>query len=55
MEKASKAMRLWFLMFGTVLWVGIIIALFYDFFWLLYLAAAAMLLASITGILIKGV
>ena len=50
MEKASKAMRIWFLIFGTLLWVGIILAMVYNFFWILYFAGAAMILASITGI-----
>ena len=48
--KASKPMRVWFAFFGAVIWVGIYLTGFSNVHWLLYLPAAGMTFAAITGI-----
>jgi hypothetical protein len=48
--KATTAMRVWFAFFGAVIWIGIILTGFSNVHWLLYLPAAGMAFAAITGI-----
>ena len=48
--KATNAMRVWFAFFGAVIWIGIILTGFSNVHWLLYLPAAGMAFAAITGI-----
>jgi hypothetical protein len=48
--KATTPMRVWFAFFGAVIWIGIILTGFSNVHWLLYLPAAGMAFAAITGI-----
>lgn len=49
MNKASKQMRIWMFLFGLILWVGIWLTGFEVTHWLLYIPAAALVLAAIVG------
>ena len=48
--KASKSMRIWFAMVGTILWAGIYLTGFSKVSWVLYVPAAGFMFAAITGI-----
>ena len=50
MQKASKQMRIWFAIFGVLLWLGIYLTGFSNIHWLLYIPAAMMIFAAVTGI-----
>lgn len=49
-NRASKAMRLFFTTTGLVIWAGIYLTGFSTVHWLLYLPAAFMIFAAVTGI-----
>ncbi|MEP6844926.1 MAG: hypothetical protein ABI861_02955 [Panacibacter sp.] len=48
--KASKSMRIWFALVGTILWTGIYLTGFSNVNWLLYVPAAGFIFAAITGL-----
>lgn len=48
--KASTPTRVWFLFFAAVLWLGIYLTGFSYVHWLLYIPAAGMTFAGVTGI-----
>jgi hypothetical protein len=48
--KATTPMRAWFAFFGAVIWIGIILTGFSNVHWLLYIPAAGLAFAAITGI-----
>jgi hypothetical protein len=48
--KATTSMRVWFAFFGAVIWIGIILTGFSNVHWLLYIPAAGLIFAAITGI-----
>lgn len=48
--KSSTQMRAWFAFFGAIIWLGIILTGFSDVHWALYIPAAGMSFAAITGI-----
>ena len=48
--KASKTMRVWFAFFGALIWVGIILTGFSNVHWMLYIPAAGLTFAAVTGI-----
>jgi hypothetical protein len=43
-------MRIWFALFGILLWLGIYLTGFSVVHWILYLPAAGFIFAAITGI-----
>ncbi len=49
MGKASPAMRVWFILFGLLIWIGIALTGFSNVHWFLYIPAAAIVLAGIVG------
>ncbi len=48
--RASKSMRVWFALVGTILWIGIYLTGFSKVSWVLYLPAAGFVFAAVTGI-----
>ena len=48
--KASTAMRVWFLLFAIIIFVGIYLTGFSVVHWFLYLPVAGFVFAAITGI-----
>ena len=50
MQRASSEMRVWFALFGIIIWLGIYLTGFSNVHWLLYVPAAALIFAAITGI-----
>ena len=50
MQRASLEMRVWFALFGIILWLGIYLTGFSTVHWLLYVPAVALIFAAITGI-----
>jgi hypothetical protein len=50
MQRASSEMRVWFALFGTIIWLGIYLTGFSNVHWLLYVPAAGLTFAAITGI-----
>jgi hypothetical protein len=48
--KSSTPMRVWFAILAVVLWTGIYLSGFSNVHWLLYLPAAGMTFAAITGV-----
>ena len=50
MSKASKQMRIWFLFYGVIIWLGIYLSGFSNIHWLLYLPAVGIMFAAVTGI-----
>ncbi|OGU74847.1 MAG: hypothetical protein A2V93_05560 [Ignavibacteria bacterium RBG_16_34_14] len=48
--KASNSMRVWFGFFGALIWVGMYLTGFSNIHWLLYVPAAGMVFAAVTGI-----
>ncbi len=48
--KASIAMRVWFLVFAVIIFVGIYLTGFSNVHWFLYFPVIALVFASITGI-----
>ena len=50
MERASKEMKIWFALFGVIIWLGIFLTGFSNVHWLLYVPAAALIFAAVTGI-----
>ena len=47
--KSSMPMRIWFAFFGIVIFAGIYLTGFSNVHWLLYVPAAGMIFAAITG------
>ena len=47
--KASSAMRVWFLLFAIIIFVGIYLTGFSNVHWFLYLPVAGLVFAAITG------
>ena len=43
MERASKEMKIWFAVFGVIIWLGIYLTGFSDVHWLLYVPAVALI------------
>jgi hypothetical protein len=50
MQRASLQMKVWFALFGIIIWLGIYLTGFSNVHWLLYVPAAGFILAAITGI-----
>ena len=50
MERASKEMKIWFAVFGVIIWLGIFLTGFSNVHWLLYVPAVALIFAAVTGI-----
>ena len=50
MQKASKQMRIWFAVFGILIWLGIYLTGFSIIHWLLYIPAVMLIFAATTGI-----
>jgi hypothetical protein len=50
MQRASSEMKVWFALFGIIIWLGIYLTDFSNVHWLLYVPAVALLFAAITGI-----
>lgn len=50
MNKASKEMRVWFITFGVILWLGIYLTGFSVTHWLLYIPAIMLVVAGVLGI-----
>ena len=50
MERASKEMKIWFAVFGVIIWLGIFLTGFSYVHWLLYVPAVALIFAAVTGI-----
>jgi hypothetical protein len=50
MQRASTWMRIWFALFGIILWLGIYLTGFSVVHWILYLPAAGFVFAAVTGI-----
>ena len=50
LNRISSAMRFFFLLSGTVLWLGIWLTGFAQVHWLLYLPAIFFVFAAVTGI-----
>ncbi|MHA4809537.1 hypothetical protein ACX0G9_15600 [Flavitalea flava] len=48
--KASASMRLWFAIMGAILWAGIYFTGFSKVNWLVYLPAAGLVFAGISGV-----
>jgi hypothetical protein len=48
--KASKSMRIWFVLVGLILWAGIYLTGFSKVSWVLYIPAAGFALGAVTGI-----
>ncbi len=50
MQRASKEMKIWFALFGIIIWLGIYLTGFSNVNWLLYVPAVALIFAAVTGI-----
>ena len=50
MRRASSEMRVWFALFGILIWLGIYLTGFSNVHWLLYIPAIALIFAAVTGI-----
>jgi hypothetical protein len=50
MQRASLEMKVWFALFGAIIWLGIYLTGFANVHWLLFVPAAALIFAAITGI-----
>jgi len=50
MQRASKEMRIWFALFGIILWFGIYLTGFSVVHWILYVPSAGFIFAAVTGI-----
>jgi len=50
MIKAPKSMRAWFAFLGIILWTGICLTGFANVNWLIYIPAAALMVAAIIGV-----
>ena len=50
MQRASTEMKVWFALFGIIIWVGIYLTGFSSVHWLLYVPAVALIFAAVTGI-----
>ena len=48
--KASKGMRIWFVLFAVIILIGIYLTGFSNVHWFLYVPVAGFLFAAITGI-----
>jgi hypothetical protein len=48
--KAPLSMRIWFVFMGAILWLGIYLSGFSNVSWVLYVPAAAFVIAGVTGI-----
>jgi hypothetical protein len=48
--KASAAMRVWFIFFAVLIWLGIYLTGFSNIHWLLYIPPAGLTFAGLTGI-----
>ena len=47
--KALNSMRIWFVLMGTMLWIGIYLTGFANANWVLYVPASGLILAAILG------
>jgi hypothetical protein len=50
MNRASLEMKVWFALFGIIIWLGIYLTGFSNVHWLLYVPAVALIFAAVTGI-----
>jgi hypothetical protein len=50
MQRASLEMRVWFALFGIIIWLGIYLTGFANVHWLLFVPAAGLIFAAVTGI-----
>jgi len=50
MQRASLEMRVWFALFGILIWLGIYLTGFSSVHWLLYIPPAGLIFAAVTGI-----
>ncbi|MGB5850264.1 MAG: hypothetical protein WBH40_17375 [Ignavibacteriaceae bacterium] len=50
MQRASSEMRVWFALFGIIIWLGIYLTGFSNVHWLLYVPPAGLIFAAVTGI-----
>ena len=50
MQTASTQMRIWFVFFSILIWIGIYLTGFEIVHWFLYIPAAALIFAAVTGI-----
>ncbi len=50
MQRASLEMKVWFALFGIIIWLGIYLTGFSNVHWLLYIPAVALIFAAVTGI-----
>ncbi len=50
MQRASSEMKVWFALFGIIIWLSIYLTGFSNVHWLLYVLAVALLFAAITRI-----
>jgi hypothetical protein len=50
MQRASKEMRVWFIVFGILILLGIYLTGFSNVHWFLYIPPAGLIFAGITGI-----
>jgi hypothetical protein len=48
--KSSNAMRIWFLVFAVIIFIGIYLSGFSNVHWFLYLPVIGLVFASVTGI-----
>jgi hypothetical protein len=50
MQRASSEMKVWFALFGIIIWLGIYLTGFSNVHWLLYIPAVLIIFAAVTGI-----
>ncbi len=50
MQRLATPMRVWFILLGILLWLGIYLTGFSNVHWLLYVPAALFVLAGLIGI-----
>jgi hypothetical protein len=50
MQRASTQMRIWFVFFSILIWLGMYLTGFENIHWFLYVPSVALILAAITGI-----
>ena len=50
MQRASLEMKVWFALFGIIIWLGIYLTGFSNVHWLLYIPPAGLIFAAVTGI-----
>ena len=50
MQRASLQMKVWFGLFGIIIWLGIYLIGFSNVHWLLYVPAVVLIFAAVTGV-----